>query len=86
MITKQCEYCGKEIKVKEADVKRGWGRFCNKSCKAKWQVKYNPKSKYKKYKSCKTIETGLTEDSSTGTFFTTIECCEFCGYFDCRCD
>lgn len=31
--------CGKEITVKVADVKRGWGRFCSKSCKASTQAK-----------------------------------------------
>lgn len=30
-----CETCGAPIQVREADVKRGWGRFCSKSCKAK---------------------------------------------------
>ncbi len=29
--------CGKKKMVREADVKRGWGRFYSKSCKAKEQ-------------------------------------------------
>lgn len=33
-IQKDCENCGKKIRVRKADVKRGWGRFCSKSCKA----------------------------------------------------
>lgn len=31
MVTVACEYCGVEREVREADVKRGWGRFCSKS-------------------------------------------------------
>jgi hypothetical protein len=30
-------------------------------------------------------EIGLNEDD-TGTYFTTVERCEFCGYMDCRCE
>lgn len=29
--------CGKEFEARTADVKRGWGKFCSKSCKAKKQ-------------------------------------------------
>lgn len=29
-----CENCSKPMQVREADVKRGWGRFCSKACKA----------------------------------------------------
>lgn len=32
-----CKYCGDKFQAKPADVKRGWGLFCNKSCKAKEQ-------------------------------------------------
>ena len=31
--------------VRLADVKRGWGKFCNKSCKAKYQTKKTGKGK-----------------------------------------
>lgn len=41
MIDKKCECCGIEIRVRAADVKRGWGKFCSKSCKAKVQEKRN---------------------------------------------
>lgn len=37
MVTKNCERCKKEIQVRQADINRGWGRFCSKSCKAKKQ-------------------------------------------------
>ena len=32
-----CKNCGKEFEARTADVKRGWGKFHNKSCKAKYQ-------------------------------------------------
>lgn len=34
-ITKPCEACGTDFQAKAADIARGWGRFCSKSCKAK---------------------------------------------------
>ena len=34
LVIKKCENCKKEIHVRAADVRRGWGRFCSKSCKA----------------------------------------------------
>lgn len=37
-ITCKCG-CGRKKLVREADVKRGWGLFFSKSCKAKWQEK-----------------------------------------------
>ena len=30
-----CAQCGKPITPRTSDVKRGWGRYCSKSCKAK---------------------------------------------------
>lgn len=30
----QNERCGKTFRARTADVKRGWARFCSKSCKA----------------------------------------------------
>ena len=37
MVDKNCKHCGKAIKVRQADLNRGWGKFCSKSCKAKRQ-------------------------------------------------
>lgn len=34
MIERKCERCKCPMLVRAADVKRGWGRFCSKSCKA----------------------------------------------------
>jgi hypothetical protein len=41
MINKKCKHCKSDIAVRLADHNRGWGNFCNKSCKAKWQEKRN---------------------------------------------
>ena len=38
MVSKKCERCDKDMNVRQADINRGWGRFCSKSCKAKQQV------------------------------------------------
>lgn len=38
MTTVKCT-CGTEFQARTADVKRGWGMFCSKSCKAKKQTK-----------------------------------------------
>jgi len=33
-VAKRCECCGAEMAVRAADIKRGWGRYCSKRCKA----------------------------------------------------
>lgn len=33
-VFKQCSNCKGGMIAKKADIKRGWGRFCSKSCKA----------------------------------------------------
>lgn len=35
----RCENCGAPKTVRVADRNRGWGRFCDKSCKAAYQEK-----------------------------------------------
>ncbi|WP_244115566.1 hypothetical protein [Burkholderia gladioli] len=34
MVDRKCNRCGRSFQARAADVKRGWGRFCSKSCKA----------------------------------------------------
>jgi hypothetical protein len=41
MIDKKCKHCKNIITVRLADHNRGWGNFCDKSCKAKYQEKRN---------------------------------------------
>jgi ribosomal protein S10 len=48
MVTVECErsICKKQFTVKAADRKRGWGRFCSKSCKAAQQSKIAIRGKH----------------------------------------
>lgn len=34
LVFKQCKNCKGGMIAKKADIKRGWGKFCSKSCKA----------------------------------------------------
>ena len=34
---RNCKCCAKEFTARLADVRRGWAKFCSKSCKAKTQ-------------------------------------------------
>jgi hypothetical protein len=38
-VTCKNKSCKAEFQARAADVKRGWGKFCSKSCKAKQQIK-----------------------------------------------
>ena len=35
----KCAHCGTPKTVRQADLNRGWGKYCSKSCKAKAQEK-----------------------------------------------
>jgi hypothetical protein len=37
MVKKKCR-CGIEFEARLSDIKRGWGKYCSKSCKAKRQT------------------------------------------------
>ena len=37
MVEVKCKQCKKEFQARVADRKRGWAKFCSKSCKAKEQ-------------------------------------------------
>ncbi|GEM_PF-3532821 len=39
MTDRKCQCCGVSFRARTADVKRGWAKFCSKSCKAKKQEK-----------------------------------------------
>ncbi len=34
LVDRTCKRCKAPFKARQADVNRGWGRFCSKSCKA----------------------------------------------------
>jgi hypothetical protein len=39
MVERTCKWCKKPFQARAADVKRGWAKFCSKSCKASQQEK-----------------------------------------------
>ena len=41
MVTKKCSCCKEEHTVRQADLNRGWGKFCSKRCKAIVQERKN---------------------------------------------
>lgn len=38
-VTCKCKFCKEDFQARVADRKRGWAKFCSKSCKAKQQSK-----------------------------------------------
>jgi endogenous inhibitor of DNA gyrase (YacG/DUF329 family) len=48
----KCKNCGTDFEARVADRKRGWAKFCSKSCKASKQVK-SDNIKYHRYKFAK---------------------------------
>lgn len=45
---KNCLYCGNLFKPKKADLNRGWGLYCSKSCAVKWKNENRNSNKLKK--------------------------------------
>lgn len=41
MVDKKCKCCGADMRVRAADVARGWGLYCSKRCKAVVQERKN---------------------------------------------
>lgn len=37
-ITTECEHCKGSFNARLADIRRGWGRYCTKTCKAQAQA------------------------------------------------
>lgn len=63
MVTKPCDNCSTLHTVRVVDVKRGWGRFCSKSCKAQHQTAKGGRKAQLQVKSKKQKETVKHEDS-----------------------
>lgn len=50
-VTRTCKYCKAPFVARLADVKRGWAKFCSKSCKAKEQERRTGQNaQYKAFK------------------------------------
>ena len=39
MVKRKCLVCGKELWIKKAHIKRGWGKYCSRKCFAKTQIR-----------------------------------------------
>lgn len=35
MVERTCKTCGSKFEARQADVNRGWAKYCSKSCKAR---------------------------------------------------
>ena len=71
-----CENCRKPFMARSADRKRGWGRFCSKSCKAKEQEKRtgqyaNYKQSYSNYRDVDDIQ---SYDGDWDSHYAPMEC------------
>ena len=53
MGTYNCKNCTEPFEAREADRRRGWARFCSKSCKAKHQEKRT--GQYRRFKNTEFI-------------------------------
>jgi hypothetical protein len=40
-VIQKCKFCKIEFEARKADVDRGWGLFCSKSCAAKYKLRIN---------------------------------------------
>ncbi len=60
MVDKKCEHCGDAIRVRQADINRGWGKFCGKSCKAKRQEQKT--GQYSRYLNCQFSASDFVDD------------------------
>jgi len=58
-VQKNCAACGDLITVRAADHKRGWGRFCDKSCAAAYKVGKRPDKKSGTYLKAPSIESQI---------------------------
>ena len=69
--------CGRTKMVREADIKRGWGKYYSKSCKAKAQEKRT--GQYKNYlnkRSMRTSEGFAVDDSFVGLTDQELDACK----------
>lgn len=63
MVEVACKWCGTKKMVRSADVKRGWGKFCSKACKAKDQTKrHNGRMKFGQGKQKRPSKNRLTKE------------------------
>ena len=64
-VERKCKFCGSLIFPREADVKRGWGKYCNKTCKAKEQERRTGQFQNYLYKTYTQFLGGIERDCDT---------------------
>lgn len=64
MVIVNCKCCGAPFWAREADRKRGWGRFCSKSCKAKRQEARTGQFAARQFCAEQSFYTGFRSDES----------------------
>lgn len=67
MVPRKCLWCKKPFEARKVDVKRGWGNYCTKSCKANYQRAHGgrgPTQKLKTNKADVILDKALERDES----------------------
>lgn len=67
-VDRKCKHCGLSFKAKAADVKRGWARFCSKSCKARQQTNHDRQQWAGRYKDGRDGIIGMPAHSQDGEY------------------
>lgn len=76
MVARKCLWCKKPFTARKVDVKRGWGNYCCKSCKAIYQKVHGgrgPTQKFKTEKADAAIAKALDESFVDYDFICTQE-------------
>lgn len=67
MVDRTCLWCKRPFQARKVDVKRGWGNFDSKSCKAKYQKAHggrSPNQKLKQEKADQIVSKSIAQDES----------------------
>lgn len=71
MVSRKCKCCGDPFQARVADVKRGWAKFCSKTCKAIDQEKRT--GQYAAYKNRSSVSSGIGHHRMGNTEMTDAE-------------
>lgn len=64
-----CKTCGAEFSARPADRKRGWARFCSKSCKAREQERRTGRNaRHRRRRDESDVELDLGHPNEGGVF------------------
>lgn len=67
-VQRQCEneHCKKQFIARQADVNRGWARFCSKTCKAKEQEQEGRTHQYSELLNSTPVRSKLSDEEDPG--------------------